>query len=148
TRWACGWTRSATAGRRWRNCLSQCRSRTDRAAAPKRLSHPCPADPAAERVGGGAQGRNLDCAPVPLLLSTYLNMAYGASRPQVRNRAHCASVARIHSLDKVGSPKMGWLAAALVVWLLAGGPVFAQAGAPLADAAEKQDRARITSLLK
>src|SRR5262249_19088677 len=38
--------------------------------------------------------------------------------------------------------------AALVLFLLASGPAMAQSGAPLADAAEKKDRAKIDALLK
>src|SRR5262249_61769434 len=38
--------------------------------------------------------------------------------------------------------------AGLVLLLLAAGPAAAQSGAPLADAAEKRDRARIGDLLK
>ena len=39
-------------------------------------------------------------------------------------------------------------AASLILLLLAGGPALAQSGAPLADAAEKMDRAKIGDLLK
>src|SRR5437868_4784593 len=39
-------------------------------------------------------------------------------------------------------------AVALVLWLLVGGPAVAQSGAPLADAVEKKDRAKIGALLK